>query len=815
MSHTRERQASALRGISNRLSTTPTRQLPGLVPHLVHSLRACEALLATQASGLPKDSLDVVVLHRIKTQITALLNDKTPEAHWSAAVLIKTVVDLGGWQILQDCGHWVRGLLSVLGKPGSFAAKRLCAIALTRIFLLMHDYPSLTREITTPSLPAFITACLNLISPLPSSKSSSIKTSTSLVNTVLDCLCKILPEHPTIFRTFLLRLKSLLLPLISPAIPSTSNSTSLSYISGETSRKARTLFVLMHFCAPKANSTVDWDKAMTASLQEAHSTANKIFRAIIEDWEALGDFDAQQEPPASFSSEVEQSERGPLDLSAWNGLYAGSARIKDILRLVEHFIRTQTAASVAFPLGNVIDLLGRLFNVTVPSVQHQDQIRLNPQIGKVERDALWAELPGIHAAAVDVLVALVQLCPASCSMDAVFVEQLEWIFRHEQQDDELCESIYIAMSMISQRSGIAFSRQQARGLFGIVESCCVKLGPVSEQAEFQVPSATFSKDKQGSKQAVLNGDNFLHTPQDKITSQTMASSTVMAATDFLAAFLANSPAQLIPQRLRSLVDRTMIWRGERQVMLVSVLNPPQAKQGQKPQSSILPFLAQAYPNCVGTEAILRPRMPVLTATQYQMRANDDEPMSDDEAESGTEPAFVEYREPEGTEPEVVASAAAINVSQPHSIEVTNAFRDQATSPLLPISSQTTETLDPVDSADAIVSADAVVSADETIVDSLGSRKREAPTEEPLVSTPAKRARSEEDASNVLQASAQEPQIASEITPQPGAIHETVDAGAKSAPMTVPAQVILDVSDDDDENFVIPELTVPYDSDYGE
>jgi len=555
----------------------------------------------------------------------------------------------------------------------------------------------------------------------------------------------------------------------------------------------------MHFCAPKTNSTVDWDKAMTASLQEAHSTASKIYRAVIEDWEAHGDFDAQQESPTSFSSEVEQSDKGPLDLSSWTGLYAGSARIKDLLHLVEQFIRTETASSVAFPLGNVIDLLSRLFNVTIPSVQHQDQVRLNPQIGKVERDALWAELPGIHTAAVDVLTALIQLCPASSSMEDVFVEQLEWVFRHEQQDDVLCESIYVAVSLILQRSGIAFSRQQATALFSIVEGCCARLGPASQQAESRMPSATFSKDKQGSKQAALSGDSFLRTAQEKNFSETMASSTVKAATDFLTAFIANIPAQRISQRLRSLVDRTVIWRGEREAMIVSVLNPPQAKQGQKPQSSILPFLAKAYPDCVGTEAILRPRMPVLTATSYHVRAVDDEAMTDDEAESGTESAFVDDRAFESPAPEGVAPAAVMDVSRPHRTEALDGLQDEAASP----------------PAAALPQANGIphsgVSADAAINEALMPRKRGAPAEELLGSTLAKRGRSEEDASSALQASAQEPHSASETVPQPVTVRETVDFAAESAPMIVPTQLLLDDSDDDDENFVVPELTMPYDS----
>jgi pre-rRNA-processing protein RIX1 len=55
-----------------------------------------------------------VLIHKLKTQLTSLINGKSLEGRFAAVALIKAVIEAGGWEVLHGSEVWVRGLLSVL-----------------------------------------------------------------------------------------------------------------------------------------------------------------------------------------------------------------------------------------------------------------------------------------------------------------------------------------------------------------------------------------------------------------------------------------------------------------------------------------------------------------------------------------------------------------------------------------------------------------------------------------------------------------------------------------------------------------------------
>lgn len=108
---------SPLRAVSQRLTSTPPKQLPYIVPYLVNALFSCgDQLSEPESHSRAKDgSDDAVLVHRFKTQISTLLQDKIVESRWAAVVLIKATIEVGGWEILHGVGPWTRGLLGILG----------------------------------------------------------------------------------------------------------------------------------------------------------------------------------------------------------------------------------------------------------------------------------------------------------------------------------------------------------------------------------------------------------------------------------------------------------------------------------------------------------------------------------------------------------------------------------------------------------------------------------------------------------------------------------------------------------------------------
>jgi pre-rRNA-processing protein RIX1 len=106
-----------LRILCLQLSSTPTTDLPRLTPSLLRYVLRCQAPLSNLAGNAAQAdaSASSVLVHKLKTQLTTLLNGKSQEGRFAAVVLIKAVVDVGGWEVLRGSEAWVRGLLSLLG----------------------------------------------------------------------------------------------------------------------------------------------------------------------------------------------------------------------------------------------------------------------------------------------------------------------------------------------------------------------------------------------------------------------------------------------------------------------------------------------------------------------------------------------------------------------------------------------------------------------------------------------------------------------------------------------------------------------------
>ena len=108
---------SPLRAVNHLLATTSSELLPNSISHLISAVQSsCETISAPGGQISRKDTSEAsVALHRYKTQLSTLLQGRNAEGRWVAVVLIKTTVEVGGWEILRTCDAWVRGLVGILG----------------------------------------------------------------------------------------------------------------------------------------------------------------------------------------------------------------------------------------------------------------------------------------------------------------------------------------------------------------------------------------------------------------------------------------------------------------------------------------------------------------------------------------------------------------------------------------------------------------------------------------------------------------------------------------------------------------------------
>ncbi|KAH7122715.1 rRNA processing/ribosome biogenesis-domain-containing protein [Dendryphion nanum] len=635
-------ELSILRAVTYRLSSTPTTQLPQQIPAIAASLANCKSLLSsTQASGSKTSSEASVAIHKFRTFISTLLQDRTIQGRWTAIVLVKTTVEVGGWEILQKSLPWVRGLLGILTKPDPPTSKKLSLITLARIFILTRDYRTLVREITTPSLPTFIQSSLQIALSNPSN---------DLLLVILSNFQALLPSHPAMFRTYEKQIQQLLGLIVAPT-PSTKLASEQVVgprvnPSSEVTEAARKLYVQLPCCAPKGATSEEWERALKNTVSNAHRVADKVFRAVVEEWKPAHETSTASNGQ-TMEDEVQDVEKDLLGLAPWTGIYAGSERFVGLLQLIKEYLMNPTPNSVTLPLSLIVDLVTRVLSLTIPPLSGSKaltmSVRFNNQISKDERDCLWATLPHIHVTVVEVLLAVSRRCEQSVSLDAIILDQLIWLFGAEKNHIDVRTACYIAISSILQRSGPALPKTSIEPLSTLIRACCNDLLP-SEQSTgvlTQAPSqAKVNGNGNSSSQGSTNADAFLNASLSTKQSVTNSLGLIEAARNLLPVLFSSIPAQYLSHSTRTLVDRTAILCQHADAMTASVLNPPPSKRFGKPAASILPLVARSFPQKKEVEALVRPRMPVIrtgaSALEAEHEVDDEEIDIDGEEEEEEE-----------------------------------------------------------------------------------------------------------------------------------------------------------------------------------
>ncbi|PGH23391.1 hypothetical protein AJ80_02501 [Polytolypa hystricis UAMH7299] len=625
-----------LRAATHRLTATPVNELPPIAAYLAASISDCGSILSAPLSQKKaSQEADTLLVLKLKARITSLLQDKTVEGRWTAVILVKATIEAGQWEILRGCEPWVHSLLTILTRPDPATTKRLCIITLTRIFRLTYAYPTLVREITTPSLPSFITNCLNLVSVKPSSEPvRKLKQNAVLLESVFCALLELLPHHPTIFRPFSAQIHSLILPLIAL--------TTSAPVSQSVSELARQLFIHLHHCAPKNTGSDEWRKALRYTLTAAHQTCDHLFRAVVEQWESADPSLKQRSRPGDYSQPVGDNGTDSLGLPAWRGVFSGSERLVGLLRLISGFISMRTNSSMWIPIGSILDLTSRLTSITTPSSSSDDSIpggQMNPEVGRKERECLFGELPRIHAATLNLLQSFTTvLGPSSIPIGQTCLDQALWVFEAEGFLAEVRTATYDLIDAVLPIIGPSMTKAGISALSPAFKAACQELLPSKSNA-----SEAGQKTSRPNP-AANNVDNFLN-PASKAPSPELLvptpSSLRTSASRLLPDILNFLPTEHIPPALRAEIDRTAILTGHEPTMVSSVLNPiPASTKAHLTNSSIMPFLARAHASSAAVEGLLRPRMPVLMGASKPNNLTFDEDEDEEEEDQiATAPAI--------------------------------------------------------------------------------------------------------------------------------------------------------------------------------
>ncbi|KAI1393439.1 uncharacterized protein F4822DRAFT_12958 [Hypoxylon trugodes] len=617
-----------LRSLCRRLTATKVEQLPALLPLLLKDILRCQEPLSKPQEAKTSDnsSESAVLVHKLKTQVSSLLNSRVTQGRFVGVVLVKAVVEAGGWECLRTSESWVRGLLSILQRKDPAVVKDLCIVTLVKIYTSMHAYPTLVREIVTPTLPTFATACLQILKPPASSKAAKIPN--SLVETIFEALSTILPLYPTTLRQFASKIRAGTRPYTVPTISDGM------IVPASLQASSRRLAIRLHMTAVKGGDSSEWAKHLDGLIRSFYATAEQVLRAVQIDWSSIPGH-APKSQNVDFDKELQGGGTNPDQLPAWTGLYAGSERMIGLLDFIGEYLRCRAKTVVTIPFSSITGAIGIISSIIppIPGNEKSTSIIMNPAVGREEKDELWTVFPDIQLAAMRLLLVAIQRLRRN--IVPVAQESLEQLVRMFESNYRLPETrimTFILTRELLQLCGPTLPKLTVESLSLVVKACCRDL--LGSAGHLKRPKQTASAIQNGLKNTLVsqNADAFLgNGAEDESISVALSADHVSAAGELLTTLFSHLPQQYIPSSLRAYMLKTAILCQNKDAQVASVLHPARDKSGRTPQV-ILPYLTQQFSHDDSVEILRFNFRPFSTGLRDDIMEIDDAIVEDEPEE---------------------------------------------------------------------------------------------------------------------------------------------------------------------------------------
>ncbi|KAI1433589.1 rRNA processing/ribosome biogenesis-domain-containing protein [Xylaria sp. CBS 124048] len=620
-----------LRSICRRLTSTKVEQLPSQLPILLKDVARCQEILSRPSEPKASDSSPeaAVLVHKLKTQITTLLKGRTSQSRFVGAALVKAVIESGGWECLQASEPWIRELISIIQKKDPAVTKDLCVMTITKIYTLMHGYPTLVREIVTPTLSGFAQVCLQVLKPPVSSKVGNAPL--SLVETIFEAMSTLVTLHPTTLRQFAGKFRAETRSFLAPT---TLNNGMVPVTLQASSRR---LAIRLHMTVAKGGESTEWTKNVEELVNTLHSTADQAFRAVQETWESTIGYKPKQ---VDLDGEPHGSNGESDQLPGWVGVQAGGERIIGLLDYIGEYLRCRTRVAVTIPITALVDITTRISSIKppLPGKEKVDSGQMNAAIGREERDELWSIFPDIQIAAMRMHITLVQRLKGNYIPLAQ--ETLDQTLRVLQSTYRLPQARTTAFTLMREilfLCGPALPRFAVEGLGLLIKCCCRDLlGVAGYLPKPKAQNSPASQNGQKPKTVAQSADAYISgKPQDDMMSVSLSAEHLGAAEALLTTLFSHLPQQHIPSSLRSQMLKTAILSRNKDAQIASILHPAQHASGRTPQV-ILPYLAQQFPQDDSVEILRFNFRPGYTGPSAEfLGMDDDDAMAMDEDEAGS------------------------------------------------------------------------------------------------------------------------------------------------------------------------------------
>lgn len=595
-------QMQSIRHVVQRLNATPATELPYIAYFLATTISQCPQAFR---SGIEEGSdSSVSDVRRLKIKVSSLLQNRSQGSRFTAIILVKAIIEAGGVEVLTTCEPWTRTLVSNLSKPDCASVKSLAIVLLTRIFSLSGKSAGLQRDITTALLPGFLTTTFNLVKPKDVQGDTSAQSLPSaLLGPVLECWRHLLPRNPNIFRPFISRIQSICTYLITDR-----------QISSPVVANASRILSSLSVSAPKNSSESHWVKVCRNVMFTIHEMMDEVFQTVKENWQSSK---GHLKTEVLYENPMNNEAQAILpEFPAWNALHEGPQRLIILLEFLENLVCQPYSVAHSIPVAFILDVTGRLTSITLSSYHGTSGFssRTNPELSKEVHSELQMHLALIHLVTLRLLKAV-----ARCLSNAVVpfwrsvLEQTLTVLRHYITNGRLRSAVYDVVCELLPITGSFFEQSDVKSCSLLCTACCqdvLRLPLIEQNRELALPSHTreLSMDFlfQNSTTFSLSTETW-----SSLGNQTPYNSKNRSLR-LLTLFVLYVYPDKIPQVMRSEIDRVIVFAGDQEALLASTLNPPTRNESNA-GPSLLPFLARTSSSFnPGTEALLRPRMPVIS-----------------------------------------------------------------------------------------------------------------------------------------------------------------------------------------------------------
>jgi pre-rRNA-processing protein RIX1 len=509
--------------------------------------------------------------------------------------------------------------------------KELCLVTLTRIYTLVHKYQTLVREIASPTLNAFATACLQALKPSGSGKAVNVPL--RFTETVFEAFSTLIPLYPTTLRPFAGQIRAATRSYVAPT------NSDEEFVPEGLQGSARRLVIRLHMTAAKNGGADEWAKHIGGVIKEFHQTADQVFRAVQENWESTTGYAHQ---PVNFDEEPKGGGSAPEQLPEWTGIQAGSERMIGLLAGIADCLRCGTKVPVSIPVSAITDLATRVSSIIPPvsGNSKQDSVQLNSAVGREEKDDLWAVFPDIQVASINLTLALMQRLGRNfIPLAQDTLDQMVRILDSGYRLPEIRRIVFKLTAEILRFCGPTMSKNSVDALQLMLMVCFRDL--LGSAGHIKAPkrqAAANSQSVSKAKTASQNADAFLSSnAEEESAPVSLDPEHLAAAEQLLVAFFSQLPQQHINPDLRSRMLRTAILCRIRDAQVASVLRPARDRNGRTLQV-ILPHLHRQFPHDETVEVLRFNFRPLATGTRENGNGNilndmDDEMQIDGDATS--------------------------------------------------------------------------------------------------------------------------------------------------------------------------------------